>query len=98
MLASYKASLIAASTNLPLLLCSPNSAIDLVRRDSIYNLILYSSKFVFSLKSCYLLYLINSNSKRISTPVSDPIRVSEVVLCFEIFCGINFRVGALRDL
>ena len=96
MLASYKAFLIAASTNLPLLLCSPNSAIDLVRRDSIYNLILYSSKFVFSLKSCYLLYLINS--KRISTPVSDPIRVSEVVLCFEIFCGINFRVGALRDL
>ena len=96
MLASYKATLIAASTNLPLLLCSPNSAIDLVRRDSIHNLILYSSKFVFSLKSCYLLYLINS--KRISTPVSDPIRVSEVVLCFEIFCGINFRVGALRDL
>ena len=88
MLASYKASLIAASTNLPLLLCSPNSAIDLVRRDSIHNLILYSSKFVFLLKSCYLLYLINS--KRISTPVSDPNRVSEVVLCFEIFCGINF--------
>ena len=41
-------------------LCSPNSNIDLVRRDPIYNLILYSSKFVFSLKSCFLFYLINS--------------------------------------